>query len=269
MQAAAAQGVLAATTNIESDLESEKSGSTAPHGMMLYGSITAGHNNTSFNVLASDSETDGNFSDTGSCFGRGTTMQGGGADTNAVGNIDNISEHSSDEADSDSEEVLQDGKKKDKGEKGDKPKTKKKKNREEKGANPKKAKDKEAGAKKSSKDKSAPSKKNFTESKEKEYSGKEKQKASTVKSKAQKVEKEKNATAAKAEKADPPPKAKKPKQQEEGKQAGQAQAGDPAKESPQKKKKQQKLNTALVHTLPKNIEEQKQVFFESGCTTNP
>ena len=85
------------------------------------------------------------------------------------------------------------------------------KNREEKGANPKKAKDKEAGAKKSSKDKSAPSKKNFTESKEKEYSGKEKQKASTVKSKAQKVEKEKNATAAKAEKADPPPKAKKPK----------------------------------------------------------
>lgn len=26
------------------------------------------------NMAASDSETDGNFSDTGSCFGRGTTM---------------------------------------------------------------------------------------------------------------------------------------------------------------------------------------------------
>lgn len=60
--------------------------------------------NLSYNNLASDSETDGNFSDTGSCFGRGTTMREDGA--GGPGNhddIDGISEHSSDEADSESE----------------------------------------------------------------------------------------------------------------------------------------------------------------------
>ena len=130
--------------------------------------------------MASDSETDGNFSDTGSCFGRATTMRedGDGGPGN-VNDIDGISEHSSDLADSESEELNNDGKKKDKTNQGDKPpkKKKKKQNQEgDKGATIKKVKaaaDKnEAPAKKGgNKEKSnvAPSKKNFTEAKEKEY----------------------------------------------------------------------------------------------------
>ena len=62
--------------------------------------------------MASDSETDGNFSDTGSCFGS-RAMQADGQGGPNHDDIDGISEHSSDEADSDSEE-LQDGKKKEK-----------------------------------------------------------------------------------------------------------------------------------------------------------
>ena len=48
----------------DSDIESEKSGQT-PHNMYMYQSVNPNNNNTSLNMLASDSETD-NFSDTGS-----------------------------------------------------------------------------------------------------------------------------------------------------------------------------------------------------------
>ena len=132
--------------------------------------------NTSYNQVASDSDTDGNFSDTGSCFGRGTTMRdddGGGL---GVGDgIDGISEHSSDEADSESEEVMPDGKKKEKVQ-GEKPtKRKKKKNPDDKNATVKKVKgDKDANAGKKNKEKAttAPAKKNFTEAQEKDYNTK-------------------------------------------------------------------------------------------------
>lgn len=69
---------------------------------------------TSYNVLASDSETDGNFSDTGSHFGRGTTLREDGGREDVRADIDGISEHSSDEADSESDEAQPDGKKKEK-----------------------------------------------------------------------------------------------------------------------------------------------------------
>ena len=36
-----------------------------------------------------------------------------------------------------------------------------------------------------------------------------------------------------------------------------------------KKPKAQKMNLALVHAQPKNIEEQRIAFFESDCTENP
>ena len=39
--------------------------------------------------------------------------------------------------------------------------------------------------------------------------------------------------------------------------------------SPQKKKKQAQNSMALVHTLPKNIEEQQEIFFENDCKVNP
>ena len=94
--------------------------------------------------------------------------------------IDGISEHSSDLADSESEEVMPDGKKKEKVQ-GEKPtKRKKKKNQDEKGATIKKAKgDKENQAvskKNKEKASAAPSKKNFTEAQEKDYNTKGKQK---------------------------------------------------------------------------------------------
>ena len=55
------------------------------------------------NGMASDSEDGGNFSD-GSCFGRATNMrEDGGAAAGDNLDIDGISEHSSDEADSESE----------------------------------------------------------------------------------------------------------------------------------------------------------------------
>ena len=131
--------------------------------------------------MGSDSDTDGNFSDTGSQFGRGTTMrEDGDGGLGVQHGIDGISEHSSDEADSDSEEVMPDGKKKEKPP-GEKPaRKKKKKNPEEKGTTVKKTKgDKEnVVAPKKSKEKAnaAPAKKNFTEAKEKEYNNKSKQK---------------------------------------------------------------------------------------------
>ena len=43
--------------------------------MFVYAANNNRDPNASFNVLASDSETDGNFSDTGSLYGRGTTMR--------------------------------------------------------------------------------------------------------------------------------------------------------------------------------------------------
>jgi hypothetical protein len=46
--------------------------------------------------LESDCETDENFSDTGSCFGGSTIAEGGKVRENNY-NIDNISEHSSDD----------------------------------------------------------------------------------------------------------------------------------------------------------------------------
>lgn len=94
--------------------------------------------NASFNALASDSETDGNFSDTGSLYGRGTTMREDQMDGVLPNDIDGISEHSSDEADSDSEEVMHDGKKKEKPPGEKQVKKKKKKNPDEKAATMKK-----------------------------------------------------------------------------------------------------------------------------------
>jgi len=58
------KGQTQAGTNADSDMESEKSG-PAPHYLTMYQSVNAANNNTSLNMLASDSETD-NFSDTGS-----------------------------------------------------------------------------------------------------------------------------------------------------------------------------------------------------------
>lgn len=100
--------------------------------MFVYSGVPGGAQqmagSTSYNVLASDSETDGNFSDNGSHFGRTTTLREDGGREDVRPDIDGISEHSSDEADSDSEEVQPDGKKKEKIQ-GDKPiKKKKKKN---------------------------------------------------------------------------------------------------------------------------------------------
>ena len=68
-----------AATNVDSDMDSEMSGSNQKY---VYGAMGPNQmgGNTSFNVVASDSETDGNFSDTGSQFGRGTTMRGDGGD---------------------------------------------------------------------------------------------------------------------------------------------------------------------------------------------
>jgi len=65
-----------------------------------------------------------------------------------------------------------------------------------------------------------------------------------------------------------PTKSKKNKP-EESKGAASAPGDASVKESPMKKQKKQKLNLALVHTLPKNIEEAKIQFFESNCTINP
>ena len=89
--------------------------------------------NSQVNAINSDSDTDGNFSDTGSYLGGGG--RGILVDGQAAPNIDDISEHSSDEADSDSEEVNENGQPtgKKKGEKSgnpDKPKRKKKRNAE-------------------------------------------------------------------------------------------------------------------------------------------
>ena len=110
--------------------------------------------NVSYNNLASDSETDGNFSDTGSCFSkRGTNMRedgGGGAGDHR--DIDGISEHSSDEADSESEPDGDPFKKKIKAPGEQKPKRKKKKAAEEKGEK-KRAKGEKDDTKKAKKEK--------------------------------------------------------------------------------------------------------------------
>jgi len=87
----------------ESEGESESS-QNQPNQMFLYNASAREHS-IGYNNLASDSETEGNFSDTGSCFGRGTTMRedgGGGAGDDFA--IDGISEHSSDLADSEPED---------------------------------------------------------------------------------------------------------------------------------------------------------------------
>ena len=144
----------------------------------------------SYNALASDSETDGNFSDTGSHFGRGTTLREDGGREDVMPDIAGISEHSSDEADSDSEEVQPDGRKKEKVQ-GDKPiKKKKKKPQDEKATTMKKTakgeKEPAGATTKSKKEKTnnaAPAKKNFTETKEKEYTGKTNKQKEAPKSK--------------------------------------------------------------------------------------
>jgi len=73
---------------------------------------------SNYNVAASESETDENFSDgAGSHFARVATVREDGGLNDNRPNIDGISEHSSDEADSESEEVegvQPDGKKKEK-----------------------------------------------------------------------------------------------------------------------------------------------------------
>jgi hypothetical protein len=43
----------------------------------------------------------------------------------------------------------------------------------------------------------------------------------------------------------------------------------PLKNLKKKKTKVKQNEQALVNTLPKNIEEQELIFFESGCTINP
>ena len=148
------QGAAAQQRFIDSDVESEQSASAANR----FGTMTAPTREANYSChnLASDSETEGNFSDTGSCFGRGTKMgedgPGGAGDHH---DIDGISEHSSDLADSESG---QEGdpfapKKKEKAA-GDKPKRKKKKTQDEKGTTKKtKGGDKENAAKSQQKSK--------------------------------------------------------------------------------------------------------------------
>ena len=169
--ASANQGQTQAGTNVESDMESEKSG-PVPYQLTMYQSCN--NNNTSLNVLASDSETDGNFSDTGSYLG--TIVNNAQAAHNNDG-IDGISEHSSDDDDSDDDEPVKPGEKKMKTEKLNADgtvKPKKKKNKEEKqGGKSKKNKEEKSTAgkehKKEPKDKNAAlakTHKNFKEDKQ-------------------------------------------------------------------------------------------------------
>ena len=42
--------------------------------------------------------------------------------------------------------------------------------------------------------------------------------------------------------------------------------GGKGEPSPKKKANKQKNMMALIHTVPKNLEEQREAFFESDCT---
>lgn len=90
-----------------------------------------------------------------------------GGGLGAPDGIDGISEHSSDEADSESEEVMPDGKKKEKVQGEKPPKKKKKKNQDDKEVKVKKTKGEKENAATNKKGKekahTAPSKKNFAE----------------------------------------------------------------------------------------------------------
>lgn len=196
------------------------------------------------NLNESDSEnTDGYFSDTGSCFGGTTTIAEQMKQRNK--DIDDISEHSSDDLTSDSNEEGFIAKEPDK--------KAKKKAKDPDGTRKKKNKDGQPKDKNKKKDAAKPELKEQPTKPKKD--GEVKQaKDGKVKTKAPEVSKQ-------LTKSDKPKK--------DYKETGKTATIDNSFVSPQKKKKKATNEKTLGMLNPKNAFEQQELFFLNDCQVNP